>query len=148
MRFNLVSIGYEGRTATELVEALVEQGVDFLVDVRLTPLSRKPGLSKTKLSAALADRGIRYVHLPQLGNPRENREAFWQGRVADRLKVFGRLLEAPEPVCALDRIVELAHKGVVGVLCFERDHQRCHRQAVTDRVVKRLPADRSDVVYA
>jgi uncharacterized protein (DUF488 family) len=147
MRFHLVSIGYEGRTAPELVEELVAQGVDVLVDVRMTPLSRKPGLSKTKLSAALADRGIRYVHLPQLGNPPENREAFRQGRVADGLEVFGRLLQAPEPVSALDRVAELAREGVVAVLCFERDHARCHRQAVTQQVLARLPADSTDVVY-
>jgi uncharacterized protein (DUF488 family) len=113
----------------------------------MTPLSRKPGLSKTKLSAALANRGIRYVHLPQLGNPPENREAFRQGRVADGLEVFGRLLQAPEPVSALDRVAELAREGVVAVLCFERDHARCHRQAVTQQVLARLPADSTDVVY-
>ncbi|PPJ18215.1 hypothetical protein C5E45_10195 [Nocardia nova] len=42
---------------------LAEAGVATVVDVRLTPISRKPGLSKTKLSAALAEAGIRYVHL-------------------------------------------------------------------------------------
>lgn len=50
----LVSIGYEGKAAGDLVAQLLNRGVRVLVDVRLTPLSRKPGLSKTKLSAALS----------------------------------------------------------------------------------------------
>lgn len=48
----LVSIGYEGRTVGDLVAQLLEQDVQVLVDVHLTPLSRKPGLSKAKLAEA------------------------------------------------------------------------------------------------
>ena len=55
----LVSIGYEGKTVDDLVARLLEQDVQVLVDVRLTPLSRKPGLSKTKLSEALAAQGMK-----------------------------------------------------------------------------------------
>jgi hypothetical protein len=50
----LVSIGYEGKSVGDIVAQLLQQDVRVLVDVRLTPLSRKPGLSKTKLSQALA----------------------------------------------------------------------------------------------
>ncbi len=63
----IISLGYEGRDATDLIEQLRASGVAALVDVRLTPLSRKPGLSKKRLAAALEEAGIAYVHLPQLG---------------------------------------------------------------------------------
>ena len=49
----LVGVGYEGRTVEELIVQLHTLGVSRLVDVRLTPLSRKPGLSKTALGQAL-----------------------------------------------------------------------------------------------
>lgn len=144
----LVSIGYEGRTVDELVRELVDRQVDVLVDVRLTPLSRKPGLSKSKLSAHLADVGIDYLHLKALGNPKHNREAFWQGRVADGCQLFDDLLSSPEPQSALETIARLTTNGVVAVLCFEREHGRCHRQVVTSRVIERIPANISPVVYA
>ncbi len=54
----LVSVGYEGRTVEDLVEVMVAQNVQVVADVRLTPLSRKPGLSKMRLSAALAEAGV------------------------------------------------------------------------------------------
>ena len=71
-----MSIGYEGKTVDDLVAQLLEQGVPVLVDVRLTPPSRKPGLSKTKLSEALAAVGIGYVHHRALGNPKVVAVAF------------------------------------------------------------------------
>jgi hypothetical protein len=77
-----VTIGYQGRTVDDLIGALRGADVKVLVDVRLTPLSRKPGLSKNGLAARLRDAGIDYVHLPQLGNPRDNREAFRRGEVS------------------------------------------------------------------
>ncbi|MBF6074268.1 DUF488 domain-containing protein [Nocardia beijingensis] len=82
----LVSIGYEGKTVGDLVAQLVEQGVEVLVDVRLTPLSRKPGLSKTRLAESLAAVGIGYVHHRALGNPKSNREGFRAGEPESRAR--------------------------------------------------------------
>jgi len=82
-RGGLVSVGYEGRTSEELLNTLVELGVTTLVDVRLTPLSRKPGLSKTRLSASSDAAGVRYIHLSALGNPKNNRDPFREGRAQE-----------------------------------------------------------------
>ena len=46
----IVSVGYEGRTAEELVTALVDAGVSTLVDVRENAISRKSGMSKRALA--------------------------------------------------------------------------------------------------
>jgi uncharacterized protein (DUF488 family) len=143
----LVSIGYEGRSAEDLVDELRHQGVRVLVDVRLTPLSRKPGLSKRRLAERLADAGIEYLHLKALGNPKENRQPFWDGRVKDGCEAFNELLDFDEPQAALQTIADLMATSTVAVLCFERDHDRCHRQVVTDRVADRVAVDRT-VVYA
>lgn len=55
---DLVSVGYEGQGLTGFVGSLRAQGVEILADVRLTPISRKKGFSKTALRAALADAGV------------------------------------------------------------------------------------------
>jgi uncharacterized protein (DUF488 family) len=104
----LLSVGYEGRTAQSLVQLLVDAGVDVVVDVRLTPLSRKPGLSKTRLSELLADVGVEYRHLRALGNPRENRAPFGDCRVALGVRRFRRLLEQPASSADLEELAELA----------------------------------------
>ena len=51
----LYTIGYEKRSIDDLLWVLRARGVDCVVDVRLKPWSRRPGFSKTKLAASLAD---------------------------------------------------------------------------------------------
>lgn len=129
----LVSLGYEGRTADELIVNLQHQSVTVLVDVRLTPLSRKPGLSKHRLAKALAAVDIEYVHLRALGNPPDNRPAF---RAGDPLshKYYKRLLQAEEAAQALQHVAELMDGGTVALLCFERQHDLCHRHLVAEEL--------------
>ena len=76
---DLCTVGYERRTVDELITTLTRAAVEVLVDVRLTPLSRKPGLSKNRIATRLYAAGIDYLHLPQLGNPRDNRDGFRRG---------------------------------------------------------------------
>lgn len=143
----LVSIGYEGRTLEDLVHKLRELRVASLADVRLTPLSRKPGLSKTRLGQALRGSGIDYVHFRALGNPRDNREVFRSGDAAAGCLRFAKILEAPDATEALERLEGLAREDRTAILCFERDHTRCHRQVIIDEVSQRLGAA-APVVYA
>ncbi|MET8626454.1 DUF488 family protein [Kitasatospora sp. NPDC004669] len=133
----LWSTGYEGRTIDSFVAALIEVGVDAVADVRLTPISRKPGFSKSRLSAALADADIAYLHLRSLGNPKDNRAPFWEGRIGEGLATFADVMAAEPARRELDDLVELAVERSVAVLCFEQDERRCHRQAVLAELHRR-----------
>jgi uncharacterized protein (DUF488 family) len=135
----LVSIGYEGKSVDDLVAQLLEQAVRVLVDVRLTPLSRKPGLSKAKLSEALAAVGIGYVHLRALGNPKDNRAGFRAGEPESRAR-YRDVLKTAAATDALAHVSELLDGGVVALLCFEQDHAECHRGIVVRRLMKACPS--------
>lgn len=141
MGSNLTGIGYEGLDLDGLVSRLRLRDVSTVVDVRLTPISRKKGLSKTALSQRLASEGIAYEHLPSLGNPRVNREGFAdtdgdEGREArDR---FGEVLDTDDARKGLDRVLELTKTGPVALLCFEADETRCHRELVLAALLTRL----------
>lgn len=136
----LVSIGYEGRDLGALIDQLRANNVQILVDVRLTPISRKPGLSKTKLADALAAAGIIYVHHRELGNPRDNREGFRAGAPSSR-EAFRRVLTTDAAADALQHVSELLNDGVVALLCFERDHAQCHRGLVADALCRERPIE-------
>lgn len=135
----LLTIGYEGRTAEGLVEELKSARVGVLVDVRLTPLSRKPGLSKRRLAESLEQAGIAYVHLRALGNPKENRAAFRAGDPRSRTRLRA-LLRSPEAAAALEQVVALISDSRVALLCFERDASECHRHVISDELERRVPA--------
>jgi uncharacterized protein (DUF488 family) len=134
----LVSIGYEGETVGTLVAKLIEQEVRVLVDVRLNPLSRKPGLSKTKLSEALRAVNIGYVHHRALGNPKDNRTGFRAGEPESHAR-YRDVLDTAAATDALAHVCGLLDGGVVALLCFERDHSECHRDIVVRRLMKARP---------
>ena len=133
-------MGYEGLSSDELVAALLAMDVSRLVDVRLNPISRKPGLSKTSLGRALADAGIRYEHRPQLGNPKTNRAGFAGNPLAreQARSTYQALLRRPEVSDALDAVVDAGRRERVAVLCFEADQSRCHRDVVLAEGRRRL----------
>ncbi len=141
MGSNVIGIGYEGLDQDALMARLRLRDVKTVVDVRLNPISRKRGLSKSALSARLESEGIGYEHLPALGNPRDNREGFaevdsQEGRAAR--DAFGELLGARAARLGLDRVLELAEDGTVALLCFEEDETRCHRELVLAALHSRL----------
>lgn len=136
----LVGVGYEGRTVEDLVTHLMSLGVSRLVDVRLTPISRKRGLSKTALGNALTDAGIIYEHRRELGNPKANRAGFG-GPPADldaARERYEALLRHPDASDALDSVAEAGRRERVAVLCFEADESRCHRDLVLREARRRL----------
>jgi uncharacterized protein (DUF488 family) len=132
---DLCTVGYEGRTVEELITTLTGATVEVLVDVRLTPLSRKPGLSKNRIATRLHAAGIDYLHLPQLGNPRDNRDAFRRGDDAAVAR-YRDVLRTPEGQAALNQLLRLATHRHVAVMCFEREAAECHRSMVADALAE------------
>jgi uncharacterized protein (DUF488 family) len=128
----LVGVGYQGCQLDGFVAELVAQRVRRLVDVRLTPISRKPGFSKTRLREAVESAGITYEHQRELGNPKDNRPSFTadESQLELARAMYRSLLRAPGPAEAVHRLVDLARRERVALLCFEADQSRCHRDLI------------------
>jgi uncharacterized protein (DUF488 family) len=129
----VITVGYQGRDLSEVIAALSDAGVEVLIDVRLTPLSRKPGLSKSRLAEALKANGIEYLHLPVLGNPRDNREGY-RNAESSALERFRQVLGSHDASSAVGHLRELAADKVIALLCFERDPSQCHRMQIVDAI--------------
>ena len=84
----LWTIGYEKLLPPELVNELRLAGVERLIDVRYRAQSRRPGMSKTRLSELLADSGIAYEHRRALGTPPDIRWFFKNKREAEGREQF------------------------------------------------------------
>ncbi|MEV5873468.1 DUF488 family protein [Streptomyces sp. NPDC052101] len=96
----LWSAGYEGRDIDSFVASLLDSRIDVVADVRLTPISRKKGFSKTRLGEMLGEAGIDYTRLRGLGNPKENRAPFWDGRLDVGHARFHGILRSEEAQAA------------------------------------------------
>lgn len=128
------TIGYEGVTQPDLVNALVGAGVETLIDVRAVPLSRRPGFSKNVLAAGLKAAGIDYLLLKALGTPPEGREAARKGRHDILASVYAGQLELPEAIAQSAQMLDTARRHRSALLCFERDPHGCHRTLLLDHV--------------
>lgn len=125
----LFTIGYEATELPEFVAKLADAGVQTLVDVRELAQSRVPGFSKTALSDALEHAGIEYVHVPELGSPRDLRHEL---REAGNFTAFtrGYLLHLKKQTPHVEEVKRRAYEETCCLLCFEKNHKECHRQFV------------------
>lgn len=128
----LYTIGYQGKTIEEFLAVLLGAGIELVVDVRRRPISRKPGFAKAKLSSALADAGIDYRHIVDLGMPEDllqEKNARDNSRILD---AYDQHLAAhPELV---EEVAALASSKPACLLCFEADITQCHRSRLASAV--------------
>jgi len=134
----LATIGYEGEVQAEVIARLKRAGVEVLVDVRAVAASRRAGFSKTVLAASLAEAGIDYVHLRELGTPKPGRDAARKGRIAEMREIYEAHLQEPAAQLELAQAAEIVGQRKAALLCFEADAAGCHRTIVAERLRERL----------
>lgn len=136
-----VSIGYERRSVAEIVGILRERGVSVLLDVRAVAFSHRPEYRKTALQRALAAAGIEYVHLASAGNPYRDQKGDIERCLAAYRKHLVRNPEIREAVAGA-----IKEAAAVGVLCYEREHEHCHRSVLLELIARAWSTLDVDVV--
>lgn len=129
----LYTIGYEGRDIENFVDRLKEFGITRLIDVREIPLSRKKGFSKTALGQRLNEENIEYVHYKALGSPSEIRHKLRADWDYDYFfKAFSNYLVGKMDV--IEEVYDHLSDGVNCLMCFEYNHEQCHRSCVATKI--------------
>lgn len=123
----VLSIGYQGRSLDGLVATLQKAGATTLVDVRERAWSNRPEFRKGRMTAALEEAGIRYVHLRSAGNPFRPRKGEILSFSECASKYAAHLDEHPE---VLGELLDLTQAGPAAIFCYEADHEHCHRSVL------------------
>jgi uncharacterized protein (DUF488 family) len=134
----LSTIGYEDAPQAEIIDRLKAAGVKVVLDVRAVASSRRAGFSKSLLAASLAEAGIEYVHLRDLGTPKPGRDAARAGRIGEMHDIFNAHLEEPKAQVQLAQAGEIATDRPAALLCYEADAACCHRRIIAERLQKAL----------
>ena len=144
----LHTIGHSNLSIEELLRALKDHGVSYIVDVRSSPRSyRFPHFSRPGLEASLAQAGIGYVYMgDKLGGKSsqdETNRQWKQGRIdphlVSDLSRSDNWLEGIKRLASL--VMERAKRGESGcLLCSEADPNKCHRSLVAFDLQEELPA--------
>lgn len=132
----LATIGYESAPQAKVIETLKAAGVEVLIDVRAVAASRRAGFSKGLLSSSLRDAGIEYVHLRDLGTPKEGRMAARKGKTAVMREIFEAHMAEPAAQLQLAQAIEIARARKTALLCYEADHRGCHRSIVVEHMLE------------
>lgn len=130
----LSTIGYEGARPDDFVGTLQLVDVRMVIDIRDRAQSRRPGFSKSALQASLEAKGIGYIHLKELGDPKEGRDAARSADFAKFRRIYAAVLMTDKAAGALNQIANLSRHMSVCLLCYERDHHECHRKIVADHL--------------
>lgn len=124
------------------LEALHSAEIDTLVDVRSYPGSRRsPQFSGAAMGPWLAEAGIDYVHLAELGGRRrkqpdipEQTNAGWQN---ESFKNYADYTLTPGFATGVAKLIELASTPNVAIMCGEPMPWRCHRSLIANTLTAR-----------
>jgi len=133
----LYTIGHSTRALDELVALLREHGVERLADIRRYPGSRRyPHFSRDALEVSLPERGIEYVHLPELGGRRKPAASSPNTALRnEQFRAYADHMTSDEFRNAVDGL--LALEGRTAVMCAEAVPWRCHRNLLSDELLRR-----------
>ena len=135
----LATIGYEGALLDDFIATLRAASVRLLIDVRELPISRRKGFAKGALSAALILADIGYLHLRGLGDPKPGRDAARAGDFPGFLAIFNAHLSTSSAQLDLGIAARHAAAGGACLMCYERDHEACHRKLVAEAIHATVP---------
>jgi uncharacterized protein (DUF488 family) len=124
------SIYTVGHSNIELQEFLnLLNGIEVVVDVRSIPFSRyAPQFNATNIKEKLKAAGIQYIFIEDeevgnvLGGEPRDEACYEHGKV-----VYEKVMEKSWYQEGISKLVELAGKRKVAIMCSEEDPHKCHR---------------------
>lgn len=133
-QISLWTIGHSTLSIEDFIDRLKSFEIQVLADVRSYPGSRRyPHFNKEKLSASLTNAGIRYEHFPELGGRRRARpdslNMTWRN---ESFRGYADYMETDEFREGIERLLDLAGKQRLAIMCSEAVWWRCHRSLISD----------------
>jgi uncharacterized protein (DUF488 family) len=130
--FDLFTIGHSNIAAERFVGMLRGAGVNSIADVRSTPLSRFfPWFSAKNLAERLEREGMLYAAFGDTLGGRPRDPALYCDGIAD----YEAMAKRPEFLAGLDRLLSLADRRRVCLLCAESEPLDCHRCLLVARAL-------------
>jgi len=130
--FDLFTIGHSNIGAERFDGMLRGTGVNALADVRSTPTSRRfPWFSGKNLAARLRQADIAYAALGDALGGRPSDPGLYRDGVAD----YEAMARSGKFRAGIDRLLDLAARHRVCLLCAEREPLDCHRCLLVARAL-------------
>jgi uncharacterized protein (DUF488 family) len=120
-------------------EKTQRENIGALADVRRFPSSRKhPQFNGEPMARALAEAGIEYLPLPELGGRRQPRidshNTAWRNA---SFRGYADYMETAPFEAGIERLLQLAERKRTAVMCAEAVWWQCHRALISDYLQSR-----------
>jgi len=128
------TIGHSTKTLESFIGLLKENSVKKVVDIRTLPRSRhNPQFNRETLPDHLKASRIGYIHITGLGGLRHTRsDSLNTGWRNSSFRGFADYMQTEEFERSLERLIQLANRHQVALMCAEAVPWRCHRSLVAD----------------
>jgi uncharacterized protein (DUF488 family) len=122
--FDLLTIGHSNIPAERFVGLLRGAGVNAIADVRSTPASRRfPWFAGKNLATRLQQENMLYAAFGGALGGRPRDPSLYREGIAD----YEAMAKEPEFCAGLERLLSLAARQRVCLMCAEREPLDCHR---------------------
>jgi len=134
-----MTVGHSTRPIEDFLELLKTHHVKRLVDVRTIPRSRhNPQFNRDELPKSLRPASIDYTHMPELGGLRrpgkDSPNIGWRNLA---FRGFADYMLTPEFEQGLQKLIGLAEREPIALMCAEAVPWRCHRSLIADALLAR-----------
>ena len=120
----IFTLGTSTRSPSEFLEILRYYQIELVIDVRRWPSSKKfPQYNKASLEKLLREVRIEYLHLEELGGFRK--------------ESYEEYMKSEDFLRSLYKVIEMAEKRRVCLICAERFPWNCHRRFIASALKER-----------
>lgn len=125
----VLTIGYQGKSIDEFLHQLIQEKIEYLIDVRKNPWSMKYGYTKSQLETFTGKLMISYQNIPDLGIPSNLRQDLNSKQdYLTLLEKYRKTINEKKTYLSFLKNLSTHHK--IALLCFEKDPQICHRRII------------------
>jgi uncharacterized protein (DUF488 family) len=140
MSLSILTIGHSTHPLDRFLSLLAQHEIEFLVDIRRYPGSRKfPHLNRDNLATALHKSGVEYHWLEALGGHRHHKQddisSVNLGLENQGFRNYADYMLTGAFRAGVDKLFELAREKRSAIMCAEGLFWRCHRRLVSDFLV-------------
>ncbi len=139
MQLMVWTVGHSTKSEAEFLELLKTNRVEALADVRRFPGSKRyPQFAAERLRISLPEKGIEYVHFPELGGRRtptkDSPNTAWRN---EAFRGYADYMLSAEFQSGMERLTKLELVKRTAIMCAEAVWWRCHRALISDLLKSR-----------
>ena len=130
MNTDIFTIGHSTHEIGTFMKLLTDNSIDLICDVRSSPYSQyNPQFNREVLKKSLQENEIKYHFMGfELGGRTNNPAHLKDGRVQ-----YQKIAETEKFNGGLKKLIHLAEKHTVAIMCSEKDPLTCHRAILVGR---------------